>query len=120
MKLSEVLSSGSQYLKAVDLPERSEIDLVISNVQVEEIEDGSGGREKKPVVFFVGKEKGMVVNKTNGEMLIAAYGDDTESLAGKPIVLYRTETQFQGKLGPCLRLRVPAKVDGPEPQDIPF
>ena len=120
MKLSDVLSSGSQYLKAADLPERSELDLVIDKIQVEEIENGSGGQEKKPVLYFRGKEKGMVVNKTDGELLISAYGDDTESFTGKLIVLYRTETQFQGKLVPCLRLRVPMNVGAPDVKDIPF
>jgi hypothetical protein len=121
MRLSEALPSGSQYLRAADLPERSELDLMIEKIEVEEIEDGSGKREAKPVLYFTGKEKGIVLNKTNGEILISSYGDDTDSFPGRPVVLYRTETQFQGKMVPCLRLRVPSEdADQPAPKDAHF
>ena len=121
MNLSEVLPSGSQYLKAADLPERSELDLTIDKIQVEEIDDRNGTKEEKPVLRFLGKEKGIVLNKTNGEVLISNYGDDTDGYPGQPIVLYRTETQFQGKLVPCLRIRVPSVGDdGPAPKNVTF
>jgi hypothetical protein len=121
MRLSEALPSGSQYLRAAGLPERSELDLVIDKIEVEEIEDGNGKREAKPVLYFTGKEKGLVLNVTNGQVLISAYGDDTDAFLGKPVCLYRTETQFQGKMVPCLRLRVPSEdADQPAPKDAHF
>jgi hypothetical protein len=121
MRLSEALPSGSQYLKAVDLPERSALDLTIDKVKVEEIDDGNGTKQEKPVLYFGGKEKGIVLNKTNGETLISNYGDDTDAYPGEPIVLFRSETQFQGKLVPCLRIRVPSVGDdGPAPKNVTF
>jgi hypothetical protein len=121
MRLSEAIPSGSQYLKAADIPERSEVDLTLAKVQVEEIEDGNGKREAKPVLYFAGKEKGIVLNLTNGQVLISAFGDDTDAYPGKSVVLYRTETQFQGKMVPCLRLRVPSVgAESPSPKDVPF
>jgi hypothetical protein len=62
MNLSEVLLSGSQYLNAADLPERSELELTIDKIQVEKMGDEKKeeDRETKPVLYFVGKEKGLV------------------------------------------------------------
>jgi hypothetical protein len=66
-------------------------------------------------------DEALALNKTNGETLISAYGDDTDVYHGKPIVLYRTKTPYQGKIVPCLRLRVQSEdADQPASKDVPF
>jgi hypothetical protein len=43
--------------------------------------------QTKAVLYFVGKEKRLVLNGTNTETLCNAYGDDSEGWAGKDIAL---------------------------------
>ena len=109
MGLSEYFGGDSKYLKASDLREGFEANLTIRCVKIEGIEDSETKQEhRKAVLYFEGKEKGLVLNSTNGGKLVDAYGDDPSGTIGKPIVLYRDVTQFRGDMVPCLRIRVPA------------
>ena len=48
-------------------------------------------------MYFEGKPKGLVLNKTNANTISDAYGDETEHWEGKEIVLYEAEVeQYQG------------------------
>ena len=71
-----------------------------------------GQAEKKPVLYFIGKAKGLVLNKTNGETLSSAYGDETDVWRESIVVLYPTTTSFKGQTVPCLRVRVPTPPAG--------
>ena len=65
---------GSQkYLKAGDLQGRPVI-VTIRDVVVETVGQGRDS-EEKPVVCFVGKEKGLVLNTTNGNSIADEFGD---------------------------------------------
>jgi hypothetical protein len=99
VKLSDAFPSN--FLKAADLQGRRVI-ATISHVTFEDI--------GKPVVYFKGKEKGLVLNKTNGNMIAEVTGDDdTDNWSGVSIVLYPTRVDFQGKRVDAIR------VDKPEP-----
>lgn len=100
-KFSEMY--GGTFLTAADLPAGREISLMVDHVQPEKLEDAV-----KLVVYFVGKTKGLVLNKTNGSVLASAYGDETDVWTGKTVVLFRTQTMFGGKMVDALRLRIPA------------
>ena len=115
----------SKYLKASDLPDGQDVRVVISDVTVDAMEQSA---DEKPVVHFAGKQKGLVLNKTNSATIEAAYGDETENWAGKEVVLFGTSTSFRGKMVPCIRLKVSADavvhdsldtIDDPS-DDIPF
>jgi hypothetical protein len=80
----------SPYLKAADLQGRR-VPVKISRVEMQEFTD-----EVKPVVYFEGKSKGLVLNKTNANTISAAYGDETEDWEGKETVLYEAEVEYQG------------------------
>jgi hypothetical protein len=112
MKISSAFPS--KYLKAADLQSRT-IKLAIDRVQVEDL-----GDEEKPILYFKGKSKGLVLNKTNSDVLAATLGDETEEWAGKEIELYPDKTHFQGKLVDCLRLRVPGPPPAEGAEEIPF
>jgi hypothetical protein len=92
----------SKYLKASDIDEGQQIKVIIDHVKMEAI--GSDESEQKPVCYFVGKEKGVVLNKTSADMLSAQYGQDTDDWKDKDAVIYTVETSFQGKA--CMGLRV--------------
>jgi hypothetical protein len=104
MKLSNLFPSP--YFKAVDLADGS-VTLKIESTKLEKMGDG----ESKPVLRFVGQEKGLVLNKTNGNMLCKLYGDDTDDWVGRLVQLTSMTTEFSGKVVDCIRLRPPLASD---------
>ena len=103
MKISEEFPS--QYLKASDLGGR-EIRVVMANVERELI-----GSDKKLVLYFKGKQKGLVLNKTNAGTIGDAYGDDTDDWYDQPLILFSVKTDYQGKVVDATRCRVPTAKD---------
>jgi hypothetical protein len=80
-------SAFGHYLKKEHIGDRR-VAVVIRDVIVEEI-DGDGGKEKKPVVYFEGKDLGLVLNRTNADSITAILGtDETEHWLGKRIGLW--------------------------------
>ncbi len=128
MRVSDAFPSN--YLKAADLHDRNVL-VVISHCAMEDI-----GDDHKPVLYFQGKEKGLVMNKTNANNIAVVYGDDTEEWTGKEIVLFPAMVDFQGRTVAAIRVRAPQAKDRaarsvqappkqPEPppmddKDIPF
>lgn len=103
MKISEEFPS--QYLKASDLGGR-EIRVTMANVEREKI-----GTDNKLVLYFKGKQKGLVLNKTNAGTIGDAYGDDTEHWYDQPLILFSVKTDYQGKVVDATRCRVPTAKD---------
>ena len=117
------------YIKAEDLAGKA-VRVTIERVSIEEIKS-DGKTEKKLVAHFVGKDKGLVLNRTNADTLNEIFGtDDYDEWIGS-IVLFPDTTKFGGKTVPCVRLRSnngSAPVAPPPPvdpeqvtdDDIPF
>lgn len=103
MKMSETFPS--KYLKAADLQGR-EVRVTMGHVEMEKI-----GDDNKPVLYFKGKERGVVLNKTNAGTISDSYGDDTEDWFDQPLILFSVMVDFQGKVGPAIRCRVPTAKD---------
>jgi hypothetical protein len=112
MKISEEFPS--KYLKAADLQGR-EVKVVMQNVEKEKL-----GDDTKPVLYFKGKEKGVVLNKTNSNTISDAYGDDTEDWFDQPLILFSVMVDFQGKVGPAIRCRVPTAKDNRQGRPDPI
>lgn len=100
----------SKYLKASDL-QGQDATVTISHVAIEDV----GGDDRKPVVYFTGKDKGIVLNKTNAAAIQNLYGADTDNWTGKRIILFPTQTDFQGKPTACIRVRLNAPPAEPAP-----
>jgi hypothetical protein len=119
MRISETFRS--KFLKSSDLQGR-QVEAEIESVVEEEV---GNPVEIKPVVYFRGKQRGLVLNATNGFVLQGAFGDDTSDWTGKPVVIFVEPVMFQGKKVDGLRLR-PAALAVPSPvpeelsDDIPF
>ncbi len=75
--------------------------------------------EVKPVLYFDGGRKGLVLNKTNAQAIAEDYGDDTEAWTGREIVLFIQKVTFQGKLTPAIRVRVQNNAPQPVVQRAP-
>jgi hypothetical protein len=111
MKFSEAFPS--RFLKAADLQGR-QVAATIESYAMEEI-----GDEKKLVITFVGKNKTLVLNKTNGGVIAGRYGDDCATWVGKQVVLFPSKTHYQGKMMDCVRVSIPefaAPPSRPEPR----
>ena len=94
----------SAYLKAADLQGQI-VTVSMSHVTTEDI-----GGDHKPVLYFHGKDRGLVLNKTNSNTISASYGYETDDWAGKPIQLFEQLVDFQGRQTPAIRVRVPRSV----------
>lgn len=89
----------SNYLKASDLKGR-DVKVIIGRIIMEEV-----GGDHKPIVYFQGKEKGLVLNKTNAMNIAALYGPETDGWHGNPVVLYSAWVDFQGRSVEAIRVR---------------
>jgi hypothetical protein len=97
----------STYLKASDLQGR-EIAVTIERVEFEAV---GREREQKAIVYFVGKTKGVVLNKTNAKKIVEIAGSAlTEDWYGTTIILFPTETEFGGETVDCIRVKAPARA----------
>ena len=131
-------ASEGKYLKADEFEKNARVNLTIAEIAIEAIEDRQlGKKQQKAVVYFDDwprkykgfEEKGLILNVTNTNTLVDAFGDETEACADKSIVLVRVLVEFSGKKVPGLRLEIPSKytetVSGEEPSpeiddDPPF
>jgi hypothetical protein len=74
--------------------------VTIESVEVQKFDEG-----EKPVLHFVGKDKTMVLNKTNASRIIEAIGDDeSDTWIGWSIVLYPTKVDYAGKRVDAIRI----------------
>lgn len=103
MRVSQAFPSN--YLKASDLQGRNVL-VTMSGYKMEAI-----GEDQKPVLYFKGKEKGLVLNKTNANNIAAEYGDDMDSWQGRDVVLFSAWVDFQGKSVEAIRVRKPQPKD---------
>lgn len=112
----------SKNLKAEDLKGKAH-KVTIEGVETVQFK-GQNGQETKLVLKLVGKQKGLVLNKTNSKVVAKYYGKDYTSWNGKEIEIFPTETEFNGQLTECIRVRVepPKAANGGAgfENDIPF
>jgi hypothetical protein len=105
----------SNYLKASDLGGASPV-VTIDRLEIEPI---GRDREMKPVLYFVGKTKGLVLNKTNASKIAELTGSkDTDDWPGNAIRLYATETEFAGETHETIRIKA-AGTAAPKPKPQP-
>jgi hypothetical protein len=101
MRTSEVFPS--KYLKATDLQGRNVL-AVMNFVQVEKL-----GDDDRPVLYFQGKEKGLVLNRTNADAIAKLYGDEMNNWRGQEIVMFEAMVSFRKETVPAIRVRGPAR-----------
>ncbi len=96
----------SKWAKAGDLQGQT-IPVKITRVVMEDVGNDDGA---KPVVYFEGMDKGLVLNKTNAMSIGLVHGDNTDAWAGKTIELFPAVVLFQGQNVPCIRVRPVAQA----------
>jgi hypothetical protein len=85
----------SDYLKASDLGNKS-VTVTIESVELTDIGQGRD-KEQKILIRFVGKQKGLICNKTNANTIGKLYGIETDGWLGKRIILQTREVEFAGE-----------------------
>jgi len=92
----------SNYLKASDLKGTQPV-VTIDRVEFEPV-----GRQKemKPIVYFAGKDKGVVLNKTNANKIAELAGStETDDWTGVKVRLFSTHVEFQGESVEAIRIK---------------
>ena len=79
-------------------------------VEIVKVEQGTlkgkdGKEDRKPLVYFRGKEKPLALNRTNGATIAGMYGKEVKAWVGKRVELYPTTTQAFGATHDCIRIR---------------
>jgi len=91
-----------KFLKTEDL-RGQRVTLVIDRVQSQLLNDG----QSKPVVYFQGRKKGLILNKTNAFAIAQHHGEETDQWRGKRVTVFPALTDFHGQSVPCIRVEVP-------------
>jgi hypothetical protein len=114
-------SSESKYLKAADLKKKS-VRVVIGGWEVVEFDEksrtGEAYKARKIILSFQGKEKGLVVNKTNATSIEYAFGPEPDEWVGKEIELYPTMVSFGDDTVEAIRVR--PTIEQATEDEIPF
>lgn len=91
----------SKYIKSSDLGGNM-VKVQIRSLQSEEI-----GSSQKMIMYFTGKEKGLVLNKTNAQTLAEQFGDETDNWVGANIEIFSMKVQYEGRMVDGIRVRIP-------------
>jgi hypothetical protein len=108
MDMSEAFASP--YLKAEDLQNR-DVNVTMDRVETAEFKENNRSVTKY-ILFFQGKKKGVVLNKTNFTNISLAYGKNSDGWVGKPVVLFSVWTDYQGKSVQAIRIRPAQSTNG--------
>jgi hypothetical protein len=100
----------SKYLKAGDLPEGEFVKVTMDRVEMVNVAAEGAPPEEKPVLFFVGKVKGLILNRTNSRAIEEVYSDETDNWHGKIISLFATTTLMNNNTVACIRVQVPKRT----------
>ena len=90
-----------KYINAADLGGR-DLTLTIRFIQMEDLSSG----ETKPVMYFNGTEKGMVLNRTNANTISGLHGLEMDHWSGKQVTIFATQVDFRGDQVPAIRVRM--------------
>ena len=111
----------SKYLAAADLKGK-QVPVVINRVVMEQV---GKNNESKPIAYFEGHEKGLVLNKTNSMNIATGYGPETNNWPGCGVILFPAWVDYAGKAVEAIRVRpsagalVPAQQSGAVPALTP-
>lgn len=117
MKLSDIYSSGSQWLKADDIKGSKPV-VTIETAEVKE-NTYDGETKRQIVLTFVGKEKQLGLNVTNANRIAELTGtEEFNEWVGVTIKLYVEKVPFGDKMVDAIRVmpelpEAPQEFSGP-------
>ena len=78
-----------------------------------------GEGESKPVLFFQGADKGLVLNKTNANRIAHAHGKDMDAWWGREIQVRVEHVDFKGDIVPAIRVVIESQPLSPPADPTP-
>lgn len=97
----------SKYLKAGDFVSGPRV-MKIARFDFAEMKSKDGKDERKPVVYFVGEEKGLVLNKTNRNAIEAVCNSiQLAEIIGRDVELFVARVDSFGEMVDAIRVRSP-------------
>ena len=92
----------SPYLTAQDVKHQPTV--TIKSFTKKTMKNNKGEEEVKPVVFFNEFDKGMVLNKTNANMIAKLYGSTLEEWVGERVQLRSVAVEAFGETQDAIRV----------------
>jgi hypothetical protein len=114
MKRNEIFEPG-KYVKNHELGGEPRVRF-IRYVGQEWLKDWkTGGQTKKGVLYFEDDDLGaLILNAGHWDVLAVLYGEESDDWIGKPIELFPTEVEVDGKTYQVVRLRKPSNSEEAE------
>jgi hypothetical protein len=101
----------SKFLRSADL---NNMPLKRARVRMSHVEVEKVGEDKRPVLYFQGAKKGLVLNVTNARMIQEITGTpETDHWKGRWITLMVTKVEYQGKRMDGIRVDYPDVTQAP-------
>jgi len=85
------------YLKAAHLPAGKIVPATVDRIEFQTVHPRPGQEEIKPVMYFQGKQKGLILTNTNQDFLRSQFGDEITASYGKPITLQAVHKTIAGR-----------------------
>jgi hypothetical protein len=102
MNANEYLKS--RFLKQSDFPEPEHVQ--ISRFEETDVAKPGERPELKPVVWFAGHDRPLVLNSTNLRRIIKSFGDETDQWIGRELEIFVDDNvEYAGQIVGGLRVR---------------
>jgi hypothetical protein len=103
-------SDLDEYLKACHLPAGKSVPATIDRIEFRTLHPRPGQEEIKPVMFFQGKQKGLILTATNQDFLRAHFGDEITASHGQAITLRAVTKTIAGRQIATILIGIPDPV----------
>jgi len=87
----------------------------VDRIEFQTVRPQPGVEEIKPVMYFAGKHKGLILTSTNQDFLRATFGDEISASCKKPITLRAVRKTAAGGSVDTIIIGLPAQVETPAP-----
>jgi len=84
------------YLKAAHL-KTAIVPVTVDRIEFQTVHPRPGVEEIKPVMYFAGKQKGLILTSTNQDFLRANFGDEIAASYGKSVTLRAVTKRIAGR-----------------------
>lgn len=96
------------------------VPVTIKEVKREKVKEGTKDEDEVLVVYFEGKERGVVLKKTRANELTKITGsDDSDDWTGKKVAMYTQKKKAFGDLVNVIHFKNADGMDSDEPDELP-
>ena len=102
------------HLKAVHLPAGQTVSVLIERIDFQTVHPRPGQEEIKPVMYFKGKQKGLILTNTNQDFLRTTFGDEITACYGQRVTLHPVHKTVAGRDIDTILLALPKAEFAPK------